>query len=336
MRLKDRLRFTDFLVNEVSLDGTVLHLLDIKKPEEDASKKDKGKSRDSRAQQADLPSQHGTTIEGAEPEHVEEREDGLLDELRFEPHASWTSAKTFALRHHLSDAPIKALHDLFVDGRDPPPKQDQGWGQRKMHEPVIGEEELAMNLDGAAVDEVSAPSTQNNERGGGRGQGRDRGWGRGRGGRGGRGGKGGGAREEWWMANGDTREVLSQVSTEFFAVFSLRDTQLRALVQPITEKEKRTAAHKAIRELFDGAFETTSREVVDGEGHMLVIKWARQSSRRAPQERGRGHPVYLCCVVSMLTHSGGLQASGYPHISISHSTNPIAKHKIASPTLLGH
>lgn len=145
-----------------------------------------------------------------EPAVAVENQDDLPESVRFESLPLWTSATTRALRPVFSDPTIASLRALLVEGKDPPPKSDGGWGSRKARvEAAVGNEEEAMN-----VEEGSNATTAVVDRSigsGGRGQGRDRGRGRGRGGRGGRGGGRGGGSEQWWVGMADDREVLSQV-----------------------------------------------------------------------------------------------------------------------------
>ena len=165
-------RFTDFLVNEISLAGEILHLREIGKPKETE-------------QNAPAPAPSAETTEDTEAAA------DLPAELQFEPHADWTAATTVALRPHLSNDTIKALHALLLDGKTPRRAQDSGWGSRQVaQQQKVTEEEMAMNQDAAPVDNTPAPS-----------QGRQRGRGRG--------GHRGGGRD--FVA--DTREVVSQVSS---------------------------------------------------------------------------------------------------------------------------
>lgn len=153
----------------------------------------------------------------AAPAEVEEESSTEVDDqsdlpesLRFEPLPTWSSKTTRTLRPVFSDPTIASFHALLVEGKDPPPKSDGGWGSRKAKvEAAVGNEEEAMNIEEAGN---AAPAHIDGGSVGGRGQGRDRGRGRGRGGRGGgRGGRGGGDSDQWWVYK-DDREVLSQVS----------------------------------------------------------------------------------------------------------------------------
>lgn len=112
----------------------------------------------------------------------------LPAELRFEDHVDWQTSTTFQLRKHFSDDTIIALRHLFDEGRNPPPRQDSGWGSReRQRSEQVNEEEQAMNV-GAA----SRPS-----------QGRGRGAGRG----------GRAASDGNPFKARDSREVVTQVSS---------------------------------------------------------------------------------------------------------------------------
>jgi tRNA pseudouridine13 synthase len=197
----------------VGLDGEVLRLKDIGKPTDPFDiprDRTKGKQKeDSEAKPESAPAAEAAPQATEETEskagiqaEVESNED-LPETLRFEPLPLWTASSTRSLRPVFADECIVALHALLVEGKEPPPKTDSGWGSRKARvEVAAGNEEAALNVnEEEAANEVSVGGR------GGRGQGRDRG--RGRGGRGGRGGGRGG--DGGWMANQDTREVLSQV-----------------------------------------------------------------------------------------------------------------------------
>ena len=168
------------MVNEITLNGEVVHLRDITKPHEPEldKKPEKSKPAEEDAAQSDL------------------KIEDLPEALRFEEDKKWPLPATFALREHFSDETIASLHALYKEGKEPPaPKSDAGWGGR-VPKAEENEEEAAAN----AVTEAPAATS-----GSGRGQGRDRGRGRGRG----RGGRGGGGGDRPW--NADTRKVVSQV-----------------------------------------------------------------------------------------------------------------------------
>ncbi|OCF33095.1 tRNA pseudouridine13 synthase [Kwoniella heveanensis CBS 569] len=261
-------RFTDFLVNEVCIDGEVLHLKDITKPKEPESAPVQGKDN------SDGGNEHGVTTSatpssGAQEEgnvastssnaraddeikHDDPEYPALPESLRFGAHPQWSASTTLKLRPHLSDETIIALHNLVVEGKDPPPRSDSGWGSRPS-KAASGNEEDAMNEENAgnAGNGAGSGSGLGNGGGswGGRGQGRDRG--RGRGGRGGRGG--GRGTQGGWRAE-DDREVVSQV---------------------IKAKDERTAVHKVLRECFGSTFESSTKEIAGEEGSRVVIKYAK-------------------------------------------------------------
>jgi len=218
-----RFRFTDFLVNEVGLDGEVLRLKSIGKPVDPFEvPKDKSKGKEKQKQrEEEIKPEAEIKPSAPEPEAVKEEskedvvegipetDEDLPESLRFAPLPLWTAATTRALRPTFSDESIAKLHALLVEGKEPPPKVDSGWGTRKARvEVAVGNEEAALNVNEEDAANASAPSTGGGS-GGGRGQGRDRG--RGRGGRGGRGGGRAGDNGQWSAATKDDREVLSQV-----------------------------------------------------------------------------------------------------------------------------
>lgn len=176
------------MVNEISLSGEILHLKDISKPMDKSVEKPAVEDSATAVKQPELDLSTPSTdqAQGSATDTAEIFTDTALpEELRFPGHSQWPTAATAALRAHLSDESIVALHDLLLDGRTPKPKQDAGWGGRTRTTEVPTEEEMSMNAQ-------PAPS-----------QGRQRG--RGRGGR----GRGGGRPEPWRQE--DTREVLTQV-----------------------------------------------------------------------------------------------------------------------------
>ncbi|WVO13555.1 hypothetical protein L204_101176 [Cryptococcus depauperatus] len=254
-------RFTDFLVNEIGLDGQVLHLKDITKPKEFGSQQDCGESKDEQGYEEAASGQVDVA--------------SLPENLQFDPHPQWSPSTTIKLRPHFSDEAIIALHTFVVQGRDAPPRGDRGWSNRT---PAIGSTESAVSVETEAQQDQQGESSeeaamnQSLARKSGRGQGRDRG--RGRGARGGR-GRGGrvngrnGDSGSWWLAYEDEREVLSQ---------------------SIKSKEERTAAHKILREVFPAMFESTTRDIEGDEGQRLVIKWSNQTGQTKGQRRAADQP----------------------------------------------
>lgn len=304
-------RFTDFLVNEVGLDGEILRLKDIGKPTDPYDlprEKTKGKSKaeskpDDKEHQEDKQTD-AEAAEGAEDAKTEEvdNQDDLPESLRFDPLPKWTSQTTRTLRPVFSDSTIIAIRALLVQGKNPPPKLDAGWGARKakVEADVVNEEE-AMNVEDSSPSGITTIPESIMDAA--RGQGRDRGRGRGRGGRGGgRGGRGGaqgGEADQWWMVTVDDREVLSQVrltSATYSAVLHA-DSQLMA------SKEERTKAHQTIRELFSGTFDSSSRDVPGEEGQRISITWSRASAPNKRFDKRESKSTFILCLCSPCTRS---------------------------------
>ncbi|KAK4688326.1 hypothetical protein P7C73_g1810, partial [Tremellales sp. Uapishka_1] len=184
-------RFTDFLVNEVLPNGEILRLKDMSLPVEpkaeepkiEAEKKEtkveiaekvpaasseevnskKGESSSIPEVEKAAEAQEVQKTDATVKETASESDGDLPESLRFDPLPQWPRSTTISLREHFSDEAVLALHNLFVEGRNPPPKQDGGWGARRA--PAQTEEEMALN---AAPAWSGGAST-------GRGQGRDRG-----------------------------------------------------------------------------------------------------------------------------------------------------------------
>lgn len=206
-------RFTDFLVNEIGLDGKVLHLKDITKPQEPGSN-EKDKEAATVTEEEIANDQTKSTTEVASQSEEPEVAVDLPENLRFAAHPQWSTSTTLKLRPHFSDETIISLHQLVEQGKDAPPKGDSGWGGRKKDTESASEENAEREEEKKEEGEEAAFNDSASK---GRGQGRDRGRGRGkeRGrGRGGRGGRGGGRNADsgsWWLTYEDEREVLSQV-----------------------------------------------------------------------------------------------------------------------------
>lgn len=244
----------------------MVHLKDISKPKEPSANGTESKTAKPSAQEVASASkvESASTAEvvptPAEPtpeakEQSEPQSETLPSSLQFDVRPGWTETTTRLLLPHFSEETIISLHDLFVEGKEPPRKSDNGWGSRPPRpaesetvDPVVAAEEEAMNL----TDPSTTTTTEADASAGRRGQGRDRG--RGRGGRGGAiGGRGGPQKPK------DEREVLSQL---------------------VTDKEERTACHKAIREAFRGVFESAAKQVEGDEGSRIVITYSRAGSRQ--------------------------------------------------------
>ncbi|KAJ1308838.1 hypothetical protein OPQ81_004526 [Rhizoctonia solani] len=207
-------RFTDFLVYEVDLEGNVVHVRELGKPE-------------------------GPKLPAPDPVPETEATSG-----------DWDTNVDAKLAELLSEDTRAQFKQLYDEGPEPPLMGDNGWEGRPKEQAQSGEVTCT-------PEEALQHSETDNEkgRGRGRGRGRDRGRGRGRG----RGGREGVKRE-------DARRVLTD---------------------PIVSKEARTAVHQAVRNLFNGKFETETSETTGEEGSRVVIKWAHRGSGR--RGRGRGY-----------------------------------------------
>ncbi|GMK54184.1 hypothetical protein CspeluHIS016_0107700 [Cutaneotrichosporon spelunceum] len=127
-------RFTDFLVNEISLSGETVHLVDIGLPAEGVADVPKGgPTSEPKAQVAD---NHPAPAENTSTEE-------LPSQLVFESRSDWTASTTAALRSHFSDATISALHALLLEGKDVKKSVDAGWGGHRLK---MTDEEEEMNI----------------------------------------------------------------------------------------------------------------------------------------------------------------------------------------------
>jgi len=188
---------------------------DLPRDRTKGKEKDQAKEQENQEPKAEIeaapPAEAKEEVVEEKKEAEPETDEDLPETLRFKPLPLWTATTTRTLRPVFSDGCVAKLYALLLEGKEPPPKVDSGWGSRKARvEVASGNEEAAMNVDGMREEEAPAPPSMYGDRGGGRGQGRDRG--RGRGGRGGRGGGRAGDNGQWANATKDDREVLSQVS----------------------------------------------------------------------------------------------------------------------------
>ena len=195
-------RFTDFLVYEVDLDGKVIHLKSLEKPE--SAKKDVGEATTSTISpprvpdndiKMDEPEQESVTKEKEEVSSTFES-DHKAESLKVSANdGSWHEHFNIALSPFLSEEAILQVKNMYLEGREPPRVSDSGWAGRSVPsaadcDEVVSEATVAVPV----VDE-----REGNDRSGGRGK---------RGGRGGRGGKGGRS----GSSRVDHRKVLSNVS----------------------------------------------------------------------------------------------------------------------------
>ncbi|OSX60298.1 hypothetical protein POSPLADRAFT_1075036 [Postia placenta MAD-698-R-SB12] len=273
-------RFTDFLVYEVDLDGNVIHVKSLTKPESSPKKKEDTKENHPAAEEG-APSAQPTSdsTNGPVPPTTEPSEkadesteaaENVVAEMAGTPNAApncessqtqnepWPEQFTAKLTAFLSEETVVKIKELYLEGPEPPFVSDSGWGGRQA-KPAEDDNKPE------GEDTPAAPEAPEEEPKQGRGKrGRDRGVRGGRGARGGRGGRGGrpGARE-------DHRRVLTD---------------------PIASKTTRTGLHQAVRELFGGKLDTETdlNTPADDEGSRIVIKWSRRGSGRGGARGGRG------------------------------------------------
>ncbi|KAJ3789478.1 pseudouridine synthase [Lentinula aff. detonsa] len=179
-------RFTDFLVNEVDLDGNVIHLKSLGMPEP------------SKKYPTEIPpsSDLANEVQSNEVVPADEVTTTTLDTADSvkKSNEPWPESFNAELASYLSETAIAQLKEMFLQGPEPPRIPDSGWGGRTGK--ASGAEEPS-----SSTAEVPPSELESNDRGKrGRGRGRDRG-----GGRGGRGGgRGGDPRRE------DHRKVVSE------------------------------------------------------------------------------------------------------------------------------
>ena len=186
------------MVYEVDLDGRVIHLNSLEKPE--SAKKDASETTTVVASSSTVPDEDvkmdGT---GDATEHLvhesTKKEDpattSVPESLKVSASdGSWHEHFNIALLPFLSEEAILQVKNMYLEGREPPRVSDAGWAGRSAPS--------ASDRDGEAVSEgtvIVPDEREGNGRGGSRGK-------RGRGGRGGRGG----------ASRVDHRKVLSNVS----------------------------------------------------------------------------------------------------------------------------
>lgn len=205
------------MVYEVDLDGNVIHIKSLDKPEsspkkatteeakvpgeEPAADGEAAVTEDNKmvedvttpsvAPTSDAPASTDAPIAQSE----EKQADVNIEEKAPEDTEPWPTRFTSALQPFLSEEVITRVKELYLEGPEPPFVSDSGWGGRQTKPEAQGSEGTSEAVDAPPAEpEKSERGRRGKDRGrGGRG-------GRGRGGRGGR----GGARE-------DTRRVLSDV-----------------------------------------------------------------------------------------------------------------------------
>ncbi|THV08431.1 tRNA pseudouridine synthase D [Dendrothele bispora CBS 962.96] len=250
-------RFTDFLVFEVDLDGNVIHLKSLVKP--DPPKKNPAE--EEAEQKATTGVDQDTaelTVGGGEEKKPDEDEAPSKSEPEQPPGADeksnepWPESFNSNLAPYLSTEAIAQLKEMYLQGPEPPRVSDSGWAGRVK---PSSEDASATEIAPQEPDVDRAPQER------GRGRGGKRGGGRG----GGRGGRRGQDRE-------DHRKVLSE---------------------PIESKATRTTLHKLVRELFGGKLEseTDPSAPASEDGSRIVIKWSKRGVGRGgrdPRNTGRG------------------------------------------------
>ena len=206
------------MVFEVDLDGNVVHVKSLDKPESSRKKDESRPESSSAVQGATNTDEHsrnkGVAVEDVTAEQISiETGDTLTAEGGItEDQASvsaplatsqddepWPEHFDNTLKPYLSDLVLAKVKALVLEGPEPPLVSDSGWGGRQAKQVAPAEDEDASTSQGRSVEENI--STINTERGR---RGRDRG---GRGRRGGRGGRGG-VQSSW---REDNRKVLSDV-----------------------------------------------------------------------------------------------------------------------------
>lgn len=237
-------RFTDFLVYEVDLDGNVIHVKSLTKPESSPKKKEDTKENHPAAEEgAPSPQPTSDSTNGPVPPTTEPSEkadesteaaENVVAEMAGTPNAApncessqtqnepWPEQFTAKLTAFLSEETVVKIKELYLEGPEPPFVSDSGWGGRQA-KPAEDDNKPE------GEDTPATPEAPEEEPKQGRGKrGRDRGVRGGRGARGGRGGRGGrpGARE-------DHRRVLTDVCLGMSALRLVdRDLTLTAPASP--------------------------------------------------------------------------------------------------------
>ncbi|KAF9268087.1 tRNA pseudouridine synthase D [Marasmius fiardii PR-910] len=258
-------RFTDFLVYEVDLDSNVIHLKSLEEP--DSSKKKN--NREEEEQEELSPSSGGQDV-GEPMEEIEtagnDKHTDTKDKKDVAPAGEDTKLEVETST--TPDDPKNPWPDSFNTKLAPFLSKTgitqlkemflQGPEPPRVSDSGWGGRAGNFGEDTGSAAPLEVPdSTSGGLRRGRSGRGRDRG----RGGRGDR--RGGSGREDY-------RKVVSE---------------------PFDSKDKRTAFHKVIRELFKGKLETetdTSGSKPE-DGSRIVIKWGRRGGR-GDRRDGRGQP----------------------------------------------
>lgn len=263
---------------EVDLDGNVVRLKSLAKPQSSAKKPADPEEtptteprQDTSSAQAPIAKDGDAVVSTSEPV-IPPAEDSTDAQQKTEPAAPadtqpseetieddspWPEKFTARLSQYLSPEHVERVKALYLEGRDPPFVSDSGWGGRQARS-ANGEAGGAE----AVGESDQAEGSESREKSGRGGRDRDRG---GRGKRGGRGGgRGGraGVRE-------DHRKVVSE---------------------PISSKATRTGLHQAVRELFGGKLdtETDTTAPASDDGSRIVIRWSKAGGGRGGGRGGGG------------------------------------------------
>jgi len=188
-------RFTDFLVFEVDLDGNVIHLKSLAKP--DPPKKNPAEE-NLAEEDVEGKSMQETVPESTVQENIQNAAENELS-AKLEPEKStgeeksdepWPESFDTKLSLYLSTESIAQLKEMYLQGPEPPRVSDSGWAGR-----VKTSSDDASGSTGVAQE--SDVDKEPQERG------------RGRGGK--RGGRGGGRGGRRGQDREDHRKVLSEV-----------------------------------------------------------------------------------------------------------------------------
>ena len=176
-------------MNEVNLDGEVIHIHSLEIPNSDPAGAGNGAQASAQA----------PTEQRAGASEDKAAGDNQSEQIEAPEEQPWPESFDEALAPHLSEALRGQLRALFLEGPEPPFVSDSGWGSRQA-KPEDSETEGAAKLEDDAKDDASSSRVR-----GGRGK------------RGGR-GRGGGRRgNDGFERNGpkrreDPRKVVSDVS----------------------------------------------------------------------------------------------------------------------------
>ncbi|KAF9534217.1 pseudouridine synthase [Crepidotus variabilis] len=202
-------RFTDFLVYEVDLDGNVIHLKSLAKPQSSAPDTSTSTVEPEVSETQDVVMADVSASAKASSSAMKESTSREPD-LSKEPEEPWPERFDEALAIFLDLERVQQLKKIYLEGREPPRVSDAGWDGRKSVSKG-GE----VTSDEAKVAEVPTPDSSSPSARGGHGK---------RGGRGGgHGGRSGGRAQDTRkvvsapIASKDTRTAFHKTVRELFA-----------------------------------------------------------------------------------------------------------------------